>query len=94
MNSGLHMASASSARCDGSSPHPIPRLRAAHQDGKQSLLHLGRIQMLPGNIVLAFASPTIDHRNLMCLGIPADAAAETARQAHQVVVVEGLIGAG
>src|SRR6476659_9725741 len=44
------------------------------------------------NIMLAFASPTVDHRNLLGLGISTDSAAEAARQAHQVIVVQGLIG--
>ena len=61
---------------------PNARLRAAHQDEKQSLFHLGRLQMLLGNIVFAFSGPAVDHGNLMGFRIPTDAATEAARQAH------------
>jgi hypothetical protein len=64
MNSGLRMASASLVRCDSSSPHPI-RLLAANKDEKQSLLDLGRLQMLFGNYMLSFSCSTVDHGNLV-----------------------------
>lgn len=73
---------------------PYACLRAAHQDQKQPALDLSSFQMLFGNVVLSFSGCAIHHGNLVSLGIGAYAAAEATRQTHQVVVVEGLIGAG
>jgi len=50
--------------------------------------------MLFGDVVLTFSRPTVDRGNLVGLRLPTDAAAEAARQAHPVVVVECLIGTG
>jgi len=44
--------------------------------------------------VLPFSGSTVDHGNLVGLGIGANAAAKAASQAHPVVVVEGLVGTG
>ena len=76
-------------------PHiPHARLRPAHQDEEQSPLHDGCFPVLFGNIVLPFSGAAVDHGNLVGLGIGANATAEAASQAHQVVVVEGLVGTG
>ena len=51
---------------------------------------LHRRGWLLGQVV--FASSTVDERNLVGLRISAYAPAESAGQAHQVMVVEGLVG--
>jgi hypothetical protein len=68
------------------------RLRPAHQDEKSSPFPRSGFQVLFGQVVPAFSGPTVDHGNPVGLGIRAYAAAESPGQAHQVVVVEGLIG--
>ena len=50
--------------------------------------------MFFGNIMFAFSGPAVDHGNLMGFRIPTNATAEAARQAHQVGVVQSLIGTG
>ena len=73
---------------------PYAGLRAAHQDEKQPALDLGGLQVLFGNVVLSFSGSAIYHGNLVSLCLRAYAAAKATCQTHQVVVVEGLIGAG
>ena len=73
---------------------PHARLCSADENEKQFLLDLRRLQVLFGNVVLPFSGSTINHGNLVSLGIPAYAAAEAARQTDQVSVVEGLVGTG
>jgi 3-hydroxyisobutyrate dehydrogenase-like beta-hydroxyacid dehydrogenase len=55
---------------------------------------LGHSQIFFGNVVLALPDGTIHNRDTVGFGIAADAAAETARQAHQVRVFQRFIRPG
>ena len=60
-----------------------PRTRMTNIPASPSWLLLGQV---------VFAFSTVDERDLVGLRMSAYAAAESAGQAHQVMVVEGLIG--
>src|ERR1700722_2197603 len=63
---------------------PHRRLCAAHQNEKQPSGDLRLCQIFFGNVVLPLPNGTIHNWDTVGLGIAADAAAETARQAHPV----------
>jgi hypothetical protein len=62
-------------RCSPGPPDPI---RSISMSSKSNARKFG-------------SGPTVDHGNLLGLGIRADVATEAVSQAHQVMVVEGLI---
>jgi hypothetical protein len=67
---------------------------ATDQDQKQPFGDRRLGQIFFANLVLALAARTVDQRNVVRLGIAANATAETAGQAHQVGIVERLVRAG
>src|SRR4029077_7444375 len=73
---------------------PYRSLRFPHQDQKYSASDLGGLEVLFRQIVLPLASSAIDYRNRVGLSPATQPTAESAGQAHQMGVVQGIHGAG
>jgi hypothetical protein len=73
---------------------PHRRLRPTDQNQKQALGDCRLGEIFFRNVMLALPDRTVDHRNSVRLGVPANATAEPAGQPHQVGVFERLIRSG
>ena len=78
----------------GSSDLPNRSLGATHQDEKQSPGDLGLGEIILGNVVFSFPTGAVNDRNTVGFGIAAKTTTETTGQAHQMGVVQGVIGPG
>jgi hypothetical protein len=71
---------------------PNQRWGLRHQYHEQSRLSLMSGEMFGGKVMLAFAGRTVHDRNLVLFRPGSQTAAETPRHAHEMIVVEILIG--
>src|SRR5262249_23723640 len=67
---------------------PYRRLSPADQDEKQSCCDGGPGEIVFRDVVLAFPRRTVDNRNVIRLGIAANASTKTASQPHHMSVVQ------
>ena len=85
----LNIADLAGARF-GNVPHP--GRRSGHQNQEHPRLACMLRQMLLGDLVFLLARRTIDHRDPVGFGPPTQPPAETARHAHQMLVIQSFIG--